>query len=246
MFKLGQCRCPVLPVRPGTPVKCHPKLSAWEVSATIRGLPADTLACVILARLAASDRELLPGRTQSGTQRSRHRPHGGSRSMRSPGTPRRSATGSAPPAVRSAGRPPRRAAWRATLVQPVRPTWPSVMRCRRSLLSGVGCLLLLSPLLSTAGLGPYLQGLPAAVTAPCPAQAPPPDPTAAEPGDRRVRSRLSSRVHEPCSWTEAVALRLQTALTGSGSHRSCYGGFGGGYPRFRPHAGCRRPDPGSR
>ena len=73
-------------------------------------------------------------------------------------------------------------------------------------------------------------------TAPCPAQTPPPNPTAAEPGDGRVLSRPSSRVHEPGTLTEAVALRSQTVLTGSGSHRSSYGGFGGGHPHFHPHA----------
>src|SRR6266852_9310960 len=31
-------------------------------------------------------------------------------------------------------------------------------------------------------------------------------------GDGRVLSRLSSRVHEPCSLTEVVALRSQTGL----------------------------------
>ena len=75
-------------------------------------------------------------------------------------------------------------------------------------------------------------------TAHCPAQTPPPNPTAAGPGDGRVRSSPSSRVHEPCTSTEAVALRSQTGLTGSGSHRSSYGGFGGGHPHFHPH---RRP-----
>jgi len=44
----------------------EPALSAWEVSATIRGLPADTLVCGTLARLTASDRELPPSLTQSG------------------------------------------------------------------------------------------------------------------------------------------------------------------------------------
>ena len=73
-------------------------------------------------------------------------------------------------------------------------------------------------------------------TAPCPAQTPPPNPTAAGPGDGRVQSRPSSRVHEPGTLTEAVALRSQTVLTGSGSHRSSYGGFGGGHPHFHPHA----------
>ena len=36
---------------------------------------------------------------------------------------------------------------------------------------------------------------------------PPPNPTAADPGDGRVLSRPSSRVHEPCTSTEVVALR---------------------------------------
>jgi hypothetical protein len=72
-------------------------------------------------------------------------------------------------------------------------------------------------------------------TAPCPAQTPPPNPTAAGPGDGRVLSRPSSRVHEPGTLTEAVALRSQTVLTGSGSHRYSYGGFGGGHPHFHPH-----------
>ena len=30
MFKLGQCRCPVLPVRPRTPVKCNPNCQLGE------------------------------------------------------------------------------------------------------------------------------------------------------------------------------------------------------------------------
>jgi hypothetical protein len=70
-------------------------------------------------------------------------------------------------------------------------------------------------------------------TAPCPAQTPPPNPIAAEPGDGRVQSRPSWRVHKPCSSPEAVALRPQTVLTGSGSHRYSYGGFGGGHPHFQ-------------
>jgi hypothetical protein len=79
-------------------------------------------------------------------------------------------------------------------------------------------------------------------TAPCPAQTPPPNPTAAGPGDGRVLSRPSSRVHEPGSFTEVVALRSQTGLTGSGSHRSSYGGFGGGHPHFHRHSGRRQPN----
>jgi hypothetical protein len=59
---------------------------------------------------------------------------------------------------------------------------------------------------------------------PCPD--PPPNPAAAGPGDGRVRSRPSSRVHEPCRFTGAVARRSQTVLTGSGSHGSSCGGFG--------------------
>ena len=83
---------------------------------------------------------------------------------------------------------------------------------------------------------------PGAATAPCPAQTPPPNPTAAGPGDGRVQSRPSSRVHEPGTLTEAVALRSQTVLTGSGSHRYSYGGFGGGHPHFHRHADCRQPN----
>jgi hypothetical protein len=46
-------------------------LSAWKVSSAIRGLPAETLICGILARLGTSDRESPLGLTQSGTQRAR-------------------------------------------------------------------------------------------------------------------------------------------------------------------------------
>jgi len=77
-------------------------------------------------------------------------------------------------------------------------------------------------------------------TAPGPAQTPPPNPTAAGPGDGRVRSRPSSRVHELGSFTEMVVLRSQTVLTGSGSHRSAYGGFGGGHPHFHLYV-CLHP-----
>jgi hypothetical protein len=57
----------------------------------------------------------------------------------------------------------------------------------------------------------------------------------AELRDGRVLSRSASRVHEPCSLTDAVVLRSQPTLTGSGSHRYSYGGFGGGHPHFHPH-----------
>ena len=72
--------------------------------------------------------------------------------------------------------------------------------------------------------------------------APPPNPIAAEPGDGRVLSRPSSRVHEPRNSPDAVAQRPQAVLTGSGSHRYSYGGFGGGHPRFHLHTDCRQPD----
>ena len=80
----------------------------------------------------------------------------------------------------------------------------------------------------------------------CPTQTPPSNPIAAKPGDGRVPSRPSWRVHEPCSSPEAVALRSQTVLTGPGSHGSSYGGFGGGHPHFHPHTGRRQPSLGYR
>jgi hypothetical protein len=91
--------------------------------------------------------------------------------------------------------------------------------------------------LVTTTPGPFLGD----VIAPCPAQTSPPNPIAADSGDGRVLSSPSSRAHEPCSFTGAVALRSQAGLTGSGSHRSSYGGFGGGHPHFHPHT--RRPKP---
>jgi len=72
-------------------------------------------------------------------------------------------------------------------------------------------------------------------------QAPPPNPTAAEPPDGRILSRSASRVHQPPAFTEAVALRSQPGLTGSGSPVLSHGGFGGGHPHFRLHADCRHP-----
>jgi hypothetical protein len=48
----------------------------------------------------------------------------------------------------------------------------------------------------------------------------------------------------PCvaSWPEAVALRSQTVLTGSGSPRHSYGGSGGGHPHFHLHTSGREPN----
>jgi hypothetical protein len=86
-----------------------------------------------------------------------------------------------------------------------------------------GWLLLL---LSAAGPGPHLRGLPGPVTAPCPAQAPPPNPIAAEPDGRRVLSRGGEADH---------AVTPQAPWTGSGCREHSYGGFGGGHPPFQPH-----------
>ena len=69
--------------------------------------------------------------------------------------------------------------------------------------------------------------LPGAVTAPCPSQAPPPNPIAAEPDGRRVLSRGGAADHE---------VTPQAPLTGSGWREHSYGGFGGGHPHFHPHA----------
>ena len=69
--------------------------------------------------------------------------------------------------------------------------------------------------------------LPGAVTAPCPSQAPPPNPIAAEPDGRRVLSRGGAADHE---------VTPKAPLTGSGWREHSYGGFGGGHPHFHPHA----------
>ena len=117
----------------------------------------------------------------------------------------------------------------------------SYERCALSLVAAVcrWSLLLLSPLLSAAcdaraprrpGARHYQRTFPRRRDRVLPCPDPSPNPIAPEPGDGRVRSRPSSRVHELCTFTEAVALRSQTVLTGSGSHRSCYGGFGGRIP----------------
>ena len=87
-------------------------------------------------------------------------------------------------------------------------------------------LLLLSTLLSVAGPGPHLRGLPGPVTAPCPAQAPPPNPIAADPDGRRVLSGGGGADHE---------VTPEAPLTGPGCCGHSYGGFGGGHPPFQPH-----------
>src|SRR2546430_11340668 len=58
--------------------------------------------------------------------------------------------------------------------------------------------LLLSPLLSAVGPVPRLRGLPGPVTAPCPAQAPPPNPIAAEPRSEEHTSELQSQSNLVC------------------------------------------------
>ena len=68
--------------------------------------------------------------------------------------------------------------------------------------------------------------LPGDVTAPCLAQAPPPNPAAAEPDGRRVLSRGGAADHE---------VTPQAPLTGSGCREHSYGGFGGGHPHFLLH-----------
>jgi hypothetical protein len=98
---------------------------------------------------------------------------------------------------------------------------------------GSGWLLLLpSPLLSAVGPVPDLRGLRSAMTAPGPAQAPPPNPSAADLDDRRVLSRGGAADHE---------VTPQAPLTGSGCREHSYGGFGGGHPPFHLHA--RLPAP---
>jgi hypothetical protein len=69
-------------------------------------------------------------------------------------------------------------------------------------------------------------------TAPCPAQTPPPNPTAAEPDGRRVLSRVGVADHE---------VTPKAPWTGSGWREYSYGGFGGGHPYFL--RACQLPTP---
>jgi hypothetical protein len=127
--------------------------------------------------------------------------------------PRRSAV--ARPSVFQAGHIP---SWRGSCESYALPTVADVSRW---------LLLLLSPLLSAAGRVPHLHGLPGAVTAPCPSQAPPPNPIAAGPDGRQVLSGGGVPDHE---------VTPQAPLTGSGCREYSYGGFGGGHPHFLLHA----------
>jgi hypothetical protein len=111
---------------------------------------------------------------------------------------------------------------------PAGPSWRGSCECYPLWVAAVGSrwlLLLLSPLLSAAGPGPHRRGLPGVVTAPCPSQAPPPNPIAAEPDGRRVLSRVGVADH---------AVTLKAPWTGSGWREYSYGGFGGGHPHFHP------------
>ena len=71
----------------------------------------------------------------------------------------------------------------------------SVMRCRRSLLSAGGCCCCCHRCCQRLVLFP-ISKVPGAWTAPCPAQAPPPNPTAAEPDGRQVLSGGGGADHE--------------------------------------------------
>ena len=70
------------------------------------------------------------------------------------------------------------------------------------------------------------------MTALCPSQAPPPNPTAAEPDGRRVLSRVGVADHE---------VTPKAPWTGSGWREYSYGGFGGGHPHFHGNADRRTP-----
>jgi hypothetical protein len=75
-----------------------------------------------------------------------------------------------------------------------------------------------APSVAPSTMTPWSSSLPRSstgdVTAHCPAQTPPPNPIAAEPGDGRVRSRPSSRVHEPCSPTRSGCPAVTDGLDG--------------------------------
>jgi len=75
---------------------------------------------------------------------------------------------------------------------------------------------------------PDRQLVPGDVTAPCAVQTPPPNPTAAGPGDRRVRSSPSCVYMSHATFTEAVAPAVTDGLDGFGRHRYCYGWSGEG------------------
>jgi hypothetical protein len=77
------------------------------------------------------------------------------------------------------------------------------------------------------GPGPHLRLVSGDMTAPCPAQTPPPNPIAAEPDGRRVLSRVGVADH---------AVTLEAPWTGSGWRGHSYGGFGGGHSQFQGHA----------
>src|SRR6478752_339647 len=101
------------------------------------------------------------------------------------------------------------------------------MRCRRSLLTAVGCCCCCHRCCQRLVVFPISMISLGAVTASCPSQAPPPNPIAAEPDGRRVLSGGGVADH---------AVTPEAPLTGSGCREYSYGGFGGGHPHFHPHA----------
>ena len=108
------------------------------------------------------------------------------------------------------------------------PSWRGLCECYAlSPIAAVSgwLLLLLSSLLSAAGLVPHLRGFPGAVTTPCPVPGPSLKPDCC----RTVRQTSSVQVggadHE---------VTPQAPWTGTGCREYSYGGFGGGHPRFHP------------
>src|SRR5271165_20423 len=77
-------------------------------------------------------------------------------------------------------------------------------------------------------------------TAPCRAETRPPNPTAAGRGDGGVRSRLSSRVHEPCTLPRRLACATD-GLDRFRESRILLRRVRGRHPRFQPHTGWRQP-----
>ena len=128
------------------------------------------------------------------------------------------------------------------------PSWRGSCGCYALPLVAAGgrwLLLLLSPLLSAVCLVPNLRGLSGAVTASCPPQAPPPNPTAAEPDGRRVLSGGGAADHDSdaagaldrfrLSWTLLRRVRGRPPVSGLGClswMRCCV--LGRSMPRRRP------------
>ena len=78
----------------------------------------------------------------------------------------------------------------------------------------------------------------AALSLPGAAQTPPPNPAAAGPGDGRVLSSPSWRVHEPCTLYRSVALTVTGGLDGFREARILLRRVRGGHSRFRVIGHC--------